>query len=353
MRNLNRYIASSVLGSVFVVILVIVSLLAVSELVEQLEELKGGYGTREAMLYVVYKLPGMVYEYMPFSVLVGCLVGLGMLASSSELVVMRAAGVSVIQITLAVFKPVLMLIILNALLGDYVTPLTDQFADSNRAIAQGDSRALESRHGLWSKDGSEYMHFNAVQSNGRLYGVTRYKFDDQRRLVSSSFAETALYQGGFWREENVRVTNFHNDSTEVEAYAGREWVTKLSPDLLSVLVLEPEELSTRSLYSYSNYLGQQELDNKHYRLAFWKKVLQPLATLSLVLIAISFVFGPLREVTMGFRIFTGVIVGIVFQTSQDILGPSSVVYGFPPLVAVSLPIAICVVVGLVLLRRAK
>jgi lipopolysaccharide export system permease protein len=81
--------------------------------------------------------------------------------------------------------------------------------------------------------------------------------------------------------------------------------------------------------------------------------LQPLAIAGLVLVAISFIFGPLRDGTMGFRIFAGVIVGIVFRTSQDLLGPASLVFGFSPLYAALIPIAVCMLFGIGLLQKAR
>ncbi len=351
MRKLNQYIARTVIAAVAMVLLVIVSLDAIAALVDQLGELKGKYDFVEAMIYVGLTLPGRIYNNIPLSALVGCLAGLGMLATSSELVIMRAAGVSVAQITWAVMKPVLLFIAVSIALGEYVTPLTDQIADSRRAIAQGDKKALESRHGLWNREGNEFMHFNAVLPNGRLYGVTRYQFDDKGQLTASSFAQTALYQGDHWLEEDGRESLIGPDGVSVRSYDWRRWDTELSPRLLNVLVLTPDALSIQNLYSYAQYLQQQELDNSEYWLAFWKKLLQPLATASLVLIAVSFIFGPLREVTMGQRIFTGVIVGIVFRTSQDLLGPSSLVFGFSPLIAVALPVVVCAGIGVYLLRK--
>lgn len=109
----------------------------------------------------------------------------------------------------------------------------------------------------------------------------------------------------------------------------------------------------RSLHYYTHYLQEQNLTASNYSLAFWQKLLQPLATASLVLIAISFVFGPLRSVTMGQRIFTGVVFGIVFVLLQKLLGPSSLVFGFPPLIAVMIPILACIALGIYLLRRAR
>ncbi|GAA5317864.1 MAG: LPS export ABC transporter permease LptG [Candidatus Pelagadaptatus aseana] len=353
MRKLNRYIARTVSSAILMVLLVVVGLDAIAALVDELSNLEGNYNFVEALRYVATTLPASVYEQLQFSALVGCLIGLGMLASTSELVVMRAAGVSINQITWAVMKPVMVFIAVGILLGEYVTPLTDQIGESRRAIVMGDKQALESRHGLWNREGDEFMHFNAVLPNGKLYGVTRYQFDAEGRLLSSSFSETAIYQGSHWLEEGGKETTFAEDRMSVESFAQRRWDTNLSPELLNVLVLSPEALSIADLYSYSNYLNQQGLQNKEYRLAFWKKLLQPLATASLVLIAVSFVFGPLREVTMGFRIFTGVIVGIVFRTSQDLLGPSSLVFGFPPLLGVAIPLLFCFVIGFVLLRRAN
>lgn len=353
MRKLNNYIARTVIGAVGMVLLVIVSLDAIAALVDQLGELKGDYDFLQALIYVGFTLPGRIYENIPFSALVGCLVGLGILAGSSELVVMRAAGVSLAQITWAVMKPVLLFIALSIGLGEYVTPLTDQIAESRRAIAQGDKNALESRHGLWNRDGNEFMHINAVLPNGRLYGVTRYRFDDEGKLLAASFADTAMFRKDYWVEEDGRESVITDKGIETHTYHSRRWDTSLSPSLLNVLVLEPDALSIQNLYSYSSYLEQQGIENNQYELAFWKKLLQPLATASLVLIAVSFIFGPLREVTMGYRIFTGVIVGIVFRMSQDLLGPSSLVFGFSPLLAVLVPLLVCAGIGVYLLRKAN
>ncbi len=81
-------------------------------------------------------------------------------------------------------------------------------------------------------------------------------------------------------------------------------------------------------------------------------MLQPFVTVALVLMAISFIFGPLRSVTLGQRVFTGVLVGFTFRIVQDLLGPSSLVFGFPPFLAVLVPATACAIAGLWLLRRA-
>ena len=117
--------------------------------------------------------------------------------------------------------------------------------------------------------------------------------------------------------------------------------------------MSPNELSIRNLYYYINYLRNQNVANNDYSLSFWRKTLEPLATASLVLIAISFIFGPLRSVTMGQRVFTGVIFGVSFAILQRLLGPSSIVFGFSPLFAVLIPIILCAAFGVYLLNKAR
>ncbi|MFL0804526.1 MAG: LPS export ABC transporter permease LptG [Agarilytica sp.] len=353
MKHLKKYIASSVWGSVVGVLLVIVALDFIAGLVDELGDLKSGYGFAEAMIYVLLSIPSSIYEYLPLSSLVGCLVGLGVLASSSELVVMRAAGVSINQIIWAIFRPVFVFILGGALIGEYIAPYTDQYADSRRALALGHKKALQSDRGVWNREGNEFMHFNAVLPNGKLYGVTRFKFDDAGNLEEARFVDSAIYQGDHWFEQNVRVTHFEDEIARKEEMPNGRWQSEVSPSLLNVLVLDPEGLPMSRLVDYSRYLDRQNLESTEYRLAFWRKALQPLATLSLVMIAISFILGPLRQVTMGFRVFVGVIVGLVFQMSQRLLGPSSIIWGFPPVLAVLIPIGICFIVGYVLVRRSE
>jgi lipopolysaccharide export system permease protein len=101
------------------------------------------------------------------------------------------------------------------------------------------------------------------------------------------------------------------------------------------------------------YMESQGLNTDNFQLGLWTKAFQPFASLSLVFVAISFIFGPLRETTMGMRVVSGLVTGIVFKFVQDLLSPASLVFGFPPLIATATPILICLVSGYVLLKRAN
>ena len=99
-------------------------------------------------------------------------------------------------------------------------------------------------------------------------------------------------------------------------------------------------------------MDEQGLESKKFELGFWGKIFQPIATLSLVLVGISFIFGPLRDSSMGTRVLAGVIAGIAFKFLQNLISPASLVFGFSPMVAVLAPIFLCFLVGSYVLKRA-
>ncbi|EHY79041.1 MULTISPECIES: LPS export ABC transporter permease LptG [Stutzerimonas stutzeri subgroup] len=352
MVKLDRYIGVQVFLAILSVLGIIVGLALLFAFIDELGDVEGSYGLGDVLQYVLLTSPRRLYEMLPMAALIGCLIGLGTLASSSELTIMRAAGVSLGRIVLAVMKPMLVLLVAGILIGEYVAPWSEDLAQARRSLAQGAGEAQSSKRGLWHRQENEFVHVNAVQPGGVLVGVTRYRFDEERRLLSSSFARRASYQGDYWQLQNISTTHFRGDHTEVLRAAEERWDVQLTPQLLGTVVMEPESLSITGLWRYIHYLGEQGLNNGRYWLAFWNKVLQPAVTVALVLLAISFIFGPLRSVTLGQRIFTGVVVGFVFRIIQDLLGPASQVFGFSPLLAVVLPAAVCALIGVWLLRRA-
>jgi lipopolysaccharide export system permease protein len=217
---------------------------------------------------------------------------------------------------------------------------------------------IRSDNGLWMRQEKDFLHFNHVSGNGDITGFARFVFNDHGELEYAQYASRAVHstdtaQPG-WSLKKIRMTRFGENSVSTELQAGDDhWSSELEPGLLSVVASEPESMSLRELRYYINYLTGQGQDSRVFELVFWQKVMQPLAMIGLVLVAISFIFGPLRDTTMGYRLFTGVMLGILFRFSQDLLGPTSMVYGFTPLLAVSAPIVACWLLGMFLLARTR
>ncbi len=351
-RTLDRYIGSTVLAAMGMVALVIVGLDFIFQFIAELNETERDYQFPQVIQYILLRLPGRIYEFVPIAALVGCLIGLGSLATRSELVVMRAAGTSIRRITWSVMQPTLVLVVAAVLIGEFVSPFADKMAETRRELARSGEAMKTSRYGHWYREGDQFMHFAAAETNGVLHGITFYQFDASNNLQAMVFAKRALYGDQQWTLEDVVESRHDRYGNKLIEARTRPWDTELTPRLLDVLFVDPDHLSMNGLYKYARYREAQGLESKSYWLAFWSKMMLPLATLSLVLVGVSFIFGPLRDGTMGFRIFMGVIIGLVFMYSQDLLGPSSLVFGFPPIVAVLAPIAVCLGIGLLLLRKS-
>lgn len=355
---IDRHIRNIVLLSMIVVIALIATLDLIFGLLDQLADTDENYNPVNALSFVLLTMPTSIYELLPFAALGGALIGLGILASHNELVVIQSAGVSVSRIIFAVLKPVLFVMCLSLLLGEYISPPLEQLAQSNKAIQSSGGSTVNPEQGTWQRVGNEFIHINAIAPGGRqLFGVSRYQVDHNRRLESLSFNDSATYveeeNGSYWRLNNVQESTFSQGSVATQRYLQKDWQVNLSPELLSVLLVDADEQSISGLYRFAEYFEAEGLDTDTYYLAFWKKVLQPLSTLSLVILAISFVFGPLREATMGARVFVALGTGLVFTILQRMMEPASLLYGFNPLVAVLIPIILCAGFGILLLLKVR
>ncbi|PJE78797.1 Lipopolysaccharide export system permease protein LptG [invertebrate metagenome] len=350
MGKLDRYIGLNVLLSMLGVLLVLVLLESLFSFLAQLDDVRANYQVLDVALYIMMLIPTNMYNLIPVSSMIGCIIGLGSMASFSELTAMRAAGVSIRRIVWSVIKPALLMVIIGVFLGEYIAPATEQIAETQRSIARS-AEGTYSGEGVWHRQGNEFMYFNAVEPNGVLYGISRFDFDDSMRLQASSYAKRAIFQGNHWILEDVTTSRLADGEFVREMRHIEPWKTDLTTELLKTVVVSPDGLPLTGLSTYIDYLEQQGLVAEQYKLAFWTKALQPLSVLSLVLVGISFIFGPLRSVSMGLRLFSGVITGVVFMLTQSLLGPSSLVFGFPAILSVLIPVVFSAGLGLWLLKR--
>ena len=354
MRQLSGYVSRSVLGAMLVVMLLLLGLELVFSFIGELEALKGNYTASSALVYVLLTGPRRAYELLPTAALVGGIVGLGMLANHSELTVMRAAGVSIGRIVWWVIRPALVLIVAGFLLGQYVVPQTERMAETHRGLALGQNYLAGWLNSYWHREGDDFLRIGSVEPDGPLHDLVFFRFSPDGHLLAGTTAESARYESGGWHLYKLQRTDFLPDgSSRVTTLPEQYWNSRLTPSFLRLVTLDPEYLSPTSLRAYARYMEQQGLDSAAYYLEFWKKSLAPLATVSMVLIACSFIFGPLRSVTMGQRILAGVMAGLLFRYAQDFSGYASLVYGFSPLLAAAVPIAASLLAGAVAIGRVR
>lgn len=352
-RILDWYIARMLLSTITITLSVLVGLSGLIKFVEQLRKLgEGEYDMTVAALYVLLSLPRDIEQFFPMATLLGALIGMGVLASNSELVVMQASGLSRTNIITSAMKSTMLMIIAVMVVGEFVTPVSEAKAKQIRTEAISGGALFRSDQLVWAKDGADFVSIGEVVSRDTLRNVTVYRFTERLLLQQTVHAAQANYreeQG--WQLTQVTVTTFTPDTIDIAELEQAEWMSTLSPDKLGVVAVKPEALSIQGLNEYVDYLINNGQDPTRYELAFWRKVLQPISVAVMLLMALSFIFGPLRSVSMGSRVIMGVLTGFGFFVTNQVFGPLSLVYQLPPFLGALLPSAVFAGVAIYLLRR--
>ena len=350
---MDRHICRTAVSAMVVMLVCFYALTTLFAMVEELGREEQAYGLGEALRFVLYTSPRRIYELAPYVIFLGALIGLGTLAGNSEVTVLRAAGTSLWRIFFALAIPVLGASVAAAALGEYAAPRLDAAGEAVRSRALQDSTTIR-LEGYWHRQGSVYTRVDALGADGELIGVDQFDLRG-KDLRAASRAESAVFddEGGLWHLSNVRSTRIGEGRTVVEARDEAPWLSDVDPRLLAARALvDPRKLSIADLRLQIRRLDRERLSADTYRIAFWGKTLQPLATLGLALLAVGLVVGPLREAGMGARLSVGVAAGLLFKYLQDLLAPASVVFDIPPWLAVLASIAVCWIAGWVLIRRA-
>ena len=356
MSLLSSYVSRTVFAAMLLVLCLLLGLDLVFSLIAEMEDLKGGYQLLQALQVVTLELPYRLCDILPVAGLVGGIMGLGVLAGQSELTVMRASGISVGRIVWWAMRPALILVLVGLAVAQFVIPVSNRQAEIVKAHALGQNYRAGFLSGFWHREGNDFIHMQQVDPDGRLQQVTFYRLEGGADLQAMTLAAAGVPRAaGGWRLQDLKQVGFSgkDGSATESALPDFDWTPGLTPDFLRLVTVSPEYLPLTSLHGYARYLDGQGLESGIYYLEFWKKALAPLATLSMVLIACTFIFGPLRSVTMGLRIVAGVLAGLGFRYLQDIFGYASLVYDFSPFMAVLLPVAVSLAGGLAALRRVR
>ena len=354
-KILDWYIGRTIIATSALCLITLVGLSSIIKYVEQLRQVgKGTYDLMGALYFVLLSMPRDIEMFFPMAALLGALIGLGMLAASSELVVMQAAGYSKLDIGVSVLKTAIPLMLMVMVLGQWGAPQAQKMARDLRAFQKSGGNIVAMQSGVWAKDNHDFIYLAKVDDKHKLYGITVWQFSEDNQLDNILFARKADYQSkeAGWKMTDVTVTQMKDESAISEKKLDTlNWSTTLTPDKLAVVTVKPEELSLTGLYDYVTYLKDSELDASRYELAFWRKALQPISVAVMMLLALSFVFGPLRSVTMGARILSGVIAGFTFYISNEVFGPMTLVYNIHPIFGALGPSLIFLLITLGLLNR--
>ncbi|OGT06160.1 MAG: LPS export ABC transporter permease LptG [Gammaproteobacteria bacterium GWF2_41_13] len=353
MKIITRHIHGTIVSAWILVLFIFLGIQCFIAFVSEFGDIgTGNYHLWEAFHYVLWSMPSFIYGLSSMIGLLGCLLGLGHLASHSELIVMRVSGVSKLQIIGCVFKVALVFVLFMFFLGEYVGPTALASAKTMKRMDMYGTNVFNTVHGIWLREEQRYIHIETLVAGIRLEGITQYQFDDHHQLLSALYANNATYDKEQWEFNDVVETHFSPTGVSTDHFDHQIWQTKINPALFNLSQIDPQEMTLRQLWRFIAYRKSNGLETSNYTLELWQRLLQPVAALILILLAVPFVFGPLRTVAMGFRIVIGVGIGFLFYVLNQFFGPLTVVYQIPSIVGAGLPALLFLVIFIILLSRA-
>lgn len=355
MNTLDRYIGKAVSQSCLLVLSVLLSAFTLLAFVEDLGDVgRGRYQLFDSCVYMVLTLPRRMVELAPTTALLGILIGLGRLASGNELLTMQAGGVSPFRIAGSVFKTGALLIVAVLMVEEFIAPPADQTGLIQRNQAIANTGALQSERGFWSRN-----HLHVVNVRRVLHGkipadIDIYEFDENgmlRTFTQANEANTEDPRG--WLLTGVQQKFIGSGDVAERRLPSLVWESFLSLDQIGLLVFPAETLSISDLYHYVDYLRGTGHNAELYELSLWQKISMPFSTGAMILVAMSFVFGPLREATTGKRILAGAMTAMAFYIVTKMIGHLAIVYDLSPVLTTMGPVAVFLALAAWLLRRIR
>lgn len=374
MRILQRYFAVNIAQAVVFVLIALLSLTAFMDLTAELPSVgQGGYMIQHAFLYVLMLLPGHVYEVMPMAALIGTIYTMAQFAASSEFTIMRASSMSTRMAGWMVFRIGIVFVLITFLFGEVITPFTAPLAEKLKLSAKGATVSREFRSGMWTKDvvrsdgmkgtvtGSRFFNVREFRADGQLLNVKLYEFDTNLRLRSLITAASATFEGNnTWRMADVTETLFSNSRVQpaqgeavpagarrmfgqetsavtTRKLASMDLVSEITPKILSVSSADPERMSANELAVYTRHLAENKQETDRFKIAFWKKLIDPLAIFVLMAMALPFAYLQSRSGGVSLKIFIGIMIGVSFMLINTLFSHLGLLSTWPPLLTAVAP----------------
>ncbi len=352
MKILDRIIGHMIINSTFLVSAVIIGIQSFLSLIRQFQFVgQHGYSMWQAFLFVLMQLPAQFYQLFPIAGFLGALIGLSRLSSTSQLIVMRVSGVSVMRITGSVIKASVLMIIVVTAIGEGFGPLWQQQSEQVQQLVLSPPKHASILESVWLHQGNGFTHISQLTKRDMMMDITHYRFVSDGHLSQATVAQSGRLIDGQWRLSHLKKTVFHQDHVSIETERHSNLHVAFQPELQVQMSIISGEQSMKDLYQTIHYRHSIGLGTNQFVFTFWQRLLQPITSLVMICLAVPFVFGSFRSASMSVRMMAGVFIGFGFYMLNQLFGPITLVYQFPPVLAALLPTCLFLLIAIILLAR--
>jgi lipopolysaccharide export system permease protein len=354
MNILDRYLYRTVLVYALMALAVLVTLGALFLFISQQGDIGiGNYSAGDALMFTLLNLPEQAFEVLPIAAMIGALMGLGNLAAGSELVVTRASGVSVWRMVWPVGLAGLTMALAMYGVGEYVAPPMAQLAKSEKTRSKLADVSFAGSSSAWIKDGNLILRVSTGEIDQAFGGVSLFELDGNKLKSVKRAARVSVADPGHWRLHDVSTTRFTENRVDSETVPELTMSSTVNPDFLGLAATDPDLLTLRGLASYIEHLKRNSLGTEIYEIGFWSRIARLFAVIVVTLLALPFVFGPLRTTGAGARTVIGVLLGVVFFLVSGMVEKGGQLFGIDPVLVGWLPTAVVGLCTFVAISRTR
>ena len=356
-RQLALYAAKLFLTRSLAVLVALVMVLMTLDLLGESSKILRVPGNGEAELwrYVSLRVPLLISRFLPFSVLLGALIAFAGLNQHSEVISMKAAGLSAHQILapmiVASLGVAIALFAFNELVVVKAARTVSAWGDADYEPIPPDSGILSN---VWIRDGDDLVRAKLVGSRGpttKLRGVTIYEREGGA-IVRIIDAERAEQAAGAWRLDNVRTYDADMSvglrQPQMIALGGVE------PSRFTLARVDPEERDFVALGEAIDELAAAGRPTEEARTGWWHKISGPLSTLLMPLLAATAAFGLARSGKVLLRATIGMALGFAYFVADNFSVALGNYGAYPPVLAAWAPFLLFLLIGeFVLIRQEE
>ncbi|OYY19004.1 MULTISPECIES: LPS export ABC transporter permease LptG [unclassified Polynucleobacter] len=370
----ERYLARQIYAAFGFILFALVALFLFFDILSELGSVKGQYTLPLALLHVLLKAPSRISEIIPIASLIGSIYVFAMLASQSEFTILRIAGLDMRRGLTTLAKISLPLVIVTLVMSEWLGPYTENLSDQIRMKALGSSYSSQFKTGIWVKDrlrdedgsgpirpGVRYVNVGKIEQDNEIKNIRMYEFDDAYRLLSIRSAVSGRFEHtGTWILDNVTETRF-KESKQIDplnpVYSAQTFShpivsldSEVTPQILSVLLVNPEKMSIFSLGRFISHLRENKQDAQRHSIAFWKKVIYPFTIFVMLALALPFAYLKVRAGSVGIKVFGGIMLGMSFQLFNSLFSNVGLLGSWPALLTALTPPLLYFILAIVGLR---
>jgi lipopolysaccharide export system permease protein len=352
---LDRYLYRTVLAYTAMAMAVLLTLGGMFLFITQQGDIGvGSYSAGDAFLFTMLNLPQQAFELLPIGALIGALMGLGNLAAGSELVVTRASGVSVWRIAWPVGLAGLTLALIMYGIGEYAAPPLAQFAKREKTTDKLADVSFAGSSSAWVKDGNLILRVQTGEVDRAFGGVSLFQLDGPTKLRSIQRAERiSVADPGRWRLHKVATSRFGDERITADVVDETTMQSTVNPEFLGLAATDPQLLTLHGLASYIDHLRRNSLETASYEIGYWARIARIFAVIIVALLALPFVFGPLRTTGAGTRTVIGVMLGVVFFLVNRTIESGGQLFGLNPALVGWLPTAVITLCTMAAISRTR